>query len=288
MPSVAFATYRDEPGVAADDAPAADALRRAGVPVTPVVWDAPDADWSRFDAVVIRSAWDYFRKADRFGRWVRDLKSCRPRLFNPPEAVLWNADKRYLLDLAARGIPVVPTEYLTADADPDLHAALGRRGWAEAVVKPAVAAGAHGAWRTSASAAVADRARLVEQLHAGDALVQPFLPEVSSRGEWSLVFFGLEYSHAVLKRPRVGDFRVQEHLGGSTAPAEPAPGLVGQARAAVAAVGMPLLYARVDGVERDGQLVLTELEVIEPTLFLSHGPGAATRFADAILRALSG
>jgi glutathione synthase/RimK-type ligase-like ATP-grasp enzyme len=288
MPSVAFATYAEEQGITADDASAADALRRAGVSVTPVVWDGSDPDWSRFDAVVVRSAWDYFRKADRFERWVRGFTSCGPRLWNPPEAVLWNINKRYLLDLAARGINVVPTEYLTAAAEADLRAVLERRGWGEAVVKPAVAAGSHGAWRASLSCAAADRARLAEQLRTGDALVQSYMPEVVSGGEWSLVFFGLEYSHAVLKRPRRGDFRVQEHLGGRTTPAEPGPELVGQARAAVAAVGQPLLYARVDGVERDGQLVLMELEIIEPSLFLGLGPGAALRFAKAILRALAG
>jgi glutathione synthase/RimK-type ligase-like ATP-grasp enzyme len=287
MPSVAFATYRDEPGITADDAPAADGLRRAGVAVTPVVWDGSDPNWARFDAVVIRSAWDYFRKADRFERWVLGFMARGARLWNPPDAVLWNINKRYLLDLAARGVNVVPTEYLTAAAHPHLRAILERRGWGEAVVKPAVAAGADGAWRTSLSSATADQARLVEQLDAGEALVQSYMPEIGSRGEWSLVFFGLEYSHAVLKRPRSGDFRVQEHLGGRTMQAEPGRGLVSQARAAVAAVGQPLLYARVDGVERDGRLVLMELEIIEPSLFLGLRPGAAGRFAEAIMRVLS-
>jgi glutathione synthase/RimK-type ligase-like ATP-grasp enzyme len=127
-------------------------------------------------------------------------------------------------------------------------------------------------------------ARLAEQLAAGEVLVQPFLPEVASAGEWSLIFFGSDYSHAVRKRPRGGDFRVQEHLGGSTGPAEPGPGLVRQARAAVAAVGQPLLYARVDGVERGGRLLVTELEVTEPSLYLAHGRGAAERFAEAIIK----
>ena len=114
----------------------------------------------------------------------------------------------------------VPTEYLTAGDRPDLKAVLERRGWHEAVVKPAVAVGSHGAWRTSRAAAEADQPRFAGQLGARDVLVQPFLPEVTSRGEWSLVFLGGEYSHAVLKRPAGGDFRVQEHLGGNSAPAE--------------------------------------------------------------------
>jgi glutathione synthase/RimK-type ligase-like ATP-grasp enzyme len=286
MPSVAFATYDQQPGVAADDALAAHVLALAGATVTAAVWDDPGVDWRAFDAVVIRSTWDYPFKAGRFERWLRSLAASGARLWNPPGPVLWNTNKRYLLDLVGRGVNAVPTEYLTAGDRPDLKAVLERRGWDEAVVKPAVAVGSHGAWRTSRATAEADRPRFAGQLGARDVLVQPFLPEVTSRGEWSLVFLGGEYSHAVLKRPARGDFRVQEHLGGSSAPAEADQALIDQGLSALAAVGQPLLYARVDGVERDGQLVLTELEIIEPSLFLGLTPGAGQRFAEAILQLL--
>jgi glutathione synthase/RimK-type ligase-like ATP-grasp enzyme len=284
MPRVAFATYRQEPGITADDAPVADALRRAGIAVTAAVWDDAGQDWSRFDVVVIRSVWDYFLKVDPFERWVRSFSSAGPRLWNPPEQVLWNVNKRYLLDLAARGVPVVPTHYLTASDGPILRDVLNRRGWDEAVVKPAVGAGAYGAWRTSRATARADQARLAEQLGSQDVLAQAYMPEVASGGEWSLVFLGGEYSHAVRKRPAGDDFRVQEHLGGSAVRAEPEGGLIEQARAVLAAVGPPLLYARVDGVERDGRLILMELEINEPSLFLGLAPGSGQRFAEAILR----
>jgi glutathione synthase/RimK-type ligase-like ATP-grasp enzyme len=185
-------------------------------------------------------------------------------------------------------VNAAPTEHLTAGDWPDLKAILERRGWDQAVVKPAVAVGSHGAWRTSRATAEADQPRFAGQFRARDLLVQPFLPEVTSQGEWSLVFLGGEYSHAVLKRPAEGDFRVQEHLGGSSAPAEADRALIDQGLSALAAVGQPLLYARVDGVERDGQLVLTELEIIEPSLFLSLAPAAGQRFAAAIVRLLRG
>jgi glutathione synthase/RimK-type ligase-like ATP-grasp enzyme len=288
MPSVAFATYDQEPGISADDALAAEVLGRAGVAVTPAVWDDPGVDWSAFDAVVIRSTWDYPLKAEQFELWLRGLAASGARLWNAPEPVLWNTNKRYLLDLAGRGVNAVPTEHLTAGDWPDLKAILERRGWDEAVVKPAVAVGSYGAWRTSRATAEADQLRFGEQLGARDLLVQPFLPEVTSQGEWSLVFLGGEYSHAVLKRPAEGDFRVQEHLGGTSAPAEPDRALIDQGLSALAAVGQPLLYARVDGVERDGQLVLTELEIIEPSLFLGLAPAAGQRFAAAIVRLLRG
>jgi glutathione synthase/RimK-type ligase-like ATP-grasp enzyme len=288
MPSVAFATFDQEPGISADDALAAEVLGRAGVAVTPAVWDDRGVDWSAFDAVVIRSTWDYHLKAERFERWLRSLAASGASLWNPPGPVLWNTNKRYLLDLAGRGVKAVPTEYLTAGDRPDLEAVRERRGWDEAVIKPAVAVGSHGAWRTSRATAEIDRPRFAGQLEARDLLVQPFLPELTSRGEWSLVFLGGEYSHAVLKRPAGDDFRVQEHFGGSSAPAEADRALIDQGRSALAAVGPPLLYARVDGVERDGQLVLTELEIVEPSLFLGLAPAAGRRLAEAIVRLLRG
>src|SRR5262249_22710327 len=188
MPSVAFATYQQEPGISADDALAAEVLGRAGVAVTPAVWDDPAVDWAAFDAVVIRSTWDYPLKAEQFGRWLRSLAASGANLWNPPGQVLWNTNKRYLLDLAGHGVNAVPTEYLTAGDRPDLKAVLERRGWDEAVVKPAVAVGSHGAWRTSRATAEADRPRFAGPLGTRDGLVQPFLPEGTSRGEWALVF----------------------------------------------------------------------------------------------------
>src|SRR5262245_52990153 len=288
MPSVAFATYDQEPGISADDALTAEVLERAGVAVTPAVWDDPGVDWSAFDAVVIRSTWDYHLKAEQFKRWLRRFAASGASLWNPPGPALWNMNKRYLLDLAGRGVNAVPTEYLRAGDRPDLKTVLERRGWDEAVVKPAVAVGSHGAWRTARATAEADQPRFAGQLGARDVLVQPFLPEVTSRGEWSLVFLGGEYSHAVLKRPASGDFRVQEHLGGSLAPADADQVLIDEGLSALDAVGQPLLYARMDGVERDGRLVLTELEIIEPSLFLGLVPGAGQRFAEAIVRLLGG
>ena len=114
-------------------------------------------------------------------------------------------------------------------------------------------------------------------------LVQPFLAEIQTAGEWSLIFLGGEYSHATLKRPRAGDFRVQEQLGGSAEPARATPALIEQARAVVASISGPWIYARVDGLEIDGVFTLMELELIEPSLFLATDPQAPARFAEAIL-----
>jgi hypothetical protein len=235
MLKIAFATYQHEPGITDDDALVVNALRQHGLTVTAAVWDAPNVDWRGFDAVVLRSVWDYHLKPDLFEHWLRSCASDRTTLWNPPSAVLWNMNKRYLLDLAARGINIIPTEYLTAATQPSLRRVLALRGWDEAVAKPALAAGSHGAWRTSLTRALADQARFAEQVSAQDMLVQPYLSEIATSGEWSLVFFDSEYSHALRKRPAVGDFRVQEHLGGNTVLAQPGQALIDQAHAALTA-----------------------------------------------------
>ena len=124
-------------------------------------------------------------------------------------------------------------------------------------------------------------------LAEADTLVQEYLPEIESGGEWSFVHLGGEFSHAVRKRPIRGDFRVQEQFGGRAEAELPAPDLVRQAGRAIAAIDSPWLYARVDAVERAGLLMLMELELVEPSLFLSSAPDAARRFADAIEKMLT-
>ena len=282
MTQVAFATYQKSPDMEEDDRLVADALRSDGVHVVSAVWDDPLVDWSRFACVVIRSTWDYHHKPKQYEEWLRSRAAEGTRLWNPANVILANMNKRYLNVLADCGIDVIPSEYLQAGISCQLREVLERRGWDEAVVKPAVSAGAHGTWRTSLANADVDQGRFEEQCRSCDVLVQPYIEEITSQGEWSLVFFDHRFSHAVLKRPAQGDFRVQQHLGGNHASALPPAELVAQARDALSRVESPLLYARVDGVVRSGLFLLMELEINEPYLFLGTSPEAPLRFAKAI------
>lgn len=288
MPGVAFATYRQSPRLTDDDRLVADALGRHGIHVQPAVWDAPDVDWSGFDRVIIRSTWDFHLEPRRYEQWVRGFLRQPERLWNPPTVVLANLNKRYLIDLARQGVDVVPTVHAGAGEGQRLRSIIEGRGWDEVVIKPAVSASAWGTWRSSRAAIGGDEEeRFAAQSRAQDMLVQPYCPEIASDGEWSLVFFDGEYSHAVLKKPADGDFRVQRHFGGQPAAAVPGGRLVEQAAAILPKIEGRLLYARVDGIERDGNFILMELELNEPYLFLSFSDGGATRFADAILRVLA-
>jgi len=279
---VAFVTCRQLPDIHDDDGLAADVLRDRGIPVVSAVWDEPAADWRRYRCVVIRSTWDYHHHQDRYAAWLRRCADDGVRLWNPPATVLANMNKRYLSDLEQRGVDVVPTEYLDVGHGQSLRGLLERRGWDRAVVKPAVSASAYRTWRTTTATADRDQAAFEEDSARHEVLVQPHVDEIATRGEWSLVFFAGEYSHATIKRPAAGDFRVQEELGGHSAPAEPPDHVIESARHILSLSPSPLLYARVDGIERGQRFMLMELEINEPYLFLGSSPGAAVRFANAI------
>ncbi len=288
MTRIALATYSKLPTLNDDDRLLIPALAALGVTAVPAVWDSGQACWDEFQGVLIRSSWDYHLRPLEFLDWIARLERGGVRVWNPGALLRWNHHKRYLQDLAARGVATVPTRWLARGEPADLRGLLADVGWREAVIKPAVSASAFGTWRSSTETASRDQSRLEELLTAGDVMVQPLLSEVSDAGEWSIVFLGGRFSHAVLKRPAAGDYRVQWEFGGSAVSAAPARRLIADAGRVLAAVPGDALYARVDGVEREGRLVLMELELIEPHLFLGWDDGAAGRLAEALRAALAG
>lgn len=283
QPTIALATGKAWPEGTPDEAPLTRALEAAGWRWRWVPWDEPGVDWAGFDLVLIRTTWDYFLFIDRFRGWVEHAARAGANVWNPSDVLLWNSDKRYLQELARAGVPTVPTRVVPREAADRLAYVLEETGWEEVVVKPAVSGGAWGTFRATRDD---PREQLFAQQKAhGAVLVQPFLPEVQ-QGEWSFVFFDREFSHAVLKLPGEGDFRVQEKHGGSYARAHPSASQVAEARAVLDAVKGELLYARVDMVELGGKLTLMELEVLEPQLFFGAAPGSAERCAEAVRKRL--
>ena len=286
---VALATCDRVPDLTEDDRLLLDELSRRGVSARPVVWNAAGTRWSTFDRVVIRSCWDYHLRLSEFLAWLDRVEADGVPVWNPAPLVRSNAHKSYLKDLKAAGLPVVPTAWLERGSSVDLGRLLRDRGWPEAVVKPAVSASAFKTWRVSAQeAAGGDAPRPLSELTAqGDVLVQPFVKEIEREGEWSFVFLGGEFSHAVLKRPAAGDFRVQTEYGGSVLTEAPPDSALAEAQAVADYIRGPWAYARIDAVLAQGALTLMEVELIEPYLFLANHPKAAARLADAILTAIS-
>jgi glutathione synthase/RimK-type ligase-like ATP-grasp enzyme len=257
------------------------ALRERGVRAQPAVWDDPAVEWD-FDLVVLRSTWDYAERRDEFLDWIDRL----PRVLNAPEVVRWNTDKRYLDELAAAGLSVIPTWFLEAGEPLDPPAS-------RFVVKPSVSAG--GRQSASYDAHELELARRhLETLHAAGraAMVQPYLEGIDAAGEAALIWLGGEYSHAVTKNALLGpgqrpgsDLYLEETIA-TRSPS-------GEEREVAERVlaGLPfdagrLLYARVDLLPADEGPVVLELELTEPSLFLGYEPGAADRLAEAIAAAL--
>ena len=291
---VALITYSGVPAITTDDRLLRDALVARGAEVDARPWDAR-ADWGSYHRIVLRSCWNFHHRPAEFLLWINEVKNNHDgSLRNSPALVEWSVDKRYLMDLDAGGVAIVPTIWVSpseGDAAPDLDALIAAQGWNEgAVVKPAISATAHQTWLVAPERAAEHQTRFEALLASSPSgvMVQPFLPEIRD-GEWSLVFLGGEFSHAVVKRPADGDFRVQNDFGGTVERREPEPWMVKDARAVLRAASTAtntevtdILYARVDGISRDRKLLLMELEVIEPMLFFSHAPGAAARMAELI------
>lgn len=285
---VAIATCRVKPEPDPDEAPLLAALRARGLAADLLAWDdasAPPPE--KFGLVVLRSTWNYPQAPDAFRDWcVR--AAAATRLLNPLPALRWNLHKRYLLDLQAHGVPVAPTALLARGADADLLAVATERGWRDVVVKPAIGAASFGTRRfrlAGEEGRAAGRAFLAATLRERDALVQPYLREVEEAGERAQVWIAGEHTHAVRKEPRFAG----QAESVSTAIAPDA-----EERAFVARVldSLPgdvrrgLLYARADLIRLgSGGLVLCELELLEPSLFLVQHPPALERLAGAIAAA---
>jgi glutathione synthase/RimK-type ligase-like ATP-grasp enzyme len=280
MNHILCATCESIPDLTEDDQALIAPLAKRGIEMHAAVWSDPGVPWNAADAVVIRSCWDYHLRLEEFLGWIASLETSGVRVWNLPAMLRWNVDKIYLRELEQKGVPIVPT--LWPEAGVRLQPELRARAWKQAVIKPRVSATAYRTVLTTADEA--DNAQsLVDNLLGGPGvMVQEFMEEVSTRGEWSLVFFSGKFCHAVLKIPKAGDFRVQHDFGGAERTAKAPDSVIQAANRAIASLESVPLYARVDGVESRGQFLLMELELIEPALFLKLSQGAAERFADAI------
>ena len=250
-------------------------LRDAGLQVEPRDWARAD-DLAAFDLVLPLLVWGYPFAPEQWLRMVSRWEREGVRLRNPASALRWNADKSYLAALEAKGAPIVPTRFVdrvTIEAMEEAAAAFGSD---RLVAKPRISSTAWQTVRWSPGEGI-------EEGPEGAAMIQPYLPEIERSGEISLIFFSGAFSHAISKRPQPGDFRVQPEFDGIIAAHEPAPDERAAAERVLAAVDEDLLYARVDLVRGlGGEPQLIELELIEPDLYLKHGPASGAAFASAV------
>ena len=258
----------------------AEALRAAGFEVSARPWTAP-GDLAPFDAVLPLVVWGYHERYEEWLALLDRLEIETVPTINPPALLRWNSDKAYLAELDAVGVPTVHTIAVDALDEHGLSEARDRFGCDRLVVKPPVSASATGTFL----------------LHTGDLvpkdvagrrmLIQPFMASIAAHGEYSLMLFAGRFSHAMLKTPKSGDFRVQPHLGGTERPCEAPDGAIALAKAALAAAPAEAVYARVDMViDDEGKLRIMELELIEPALWLQHAPDKGAAFASTLRSAI--
>jgi glutathione synthase/RimK-type ligase-like ATP-grasp enzyme len=279
---IAFVTCSTKPDFAPDDLEVVHALNLRGVPVQAIPWDSNFTDWNSFDLVVLRSCWNYHLHPQKLLSWLDNLEANQVNLLNPVSTVRWNLHKKYLAEFDRQGFPLPATQWVTKGATVNLKELLQQKGWNKAVVKPAISATAHNTFIVSIKDVAQHQPIMNQLLDQSDLLIQQFVPEIE-QGEYSLIFFHKKFSHAVLKKPKPGDFRVQHDFGGSYSFIVPSDEIIKQATSILTHIPEPLLYARVDGVLVNGQFLLMELELIEPVLFFNHAPHAVSSFVDLLL-----
>lgn len=251
--------------------PFARILAQRGIACRFDTWqNAPDAPF-----VLPLCAWDYAAAAAAFAGWINRAAARGQTFFNPPELMLWNMDKRYLTDLAARGVNVIPSVWLPSENG--LHDLMQRQNWSEAVIKPAVGQSGKGVCKIRSGETWRADYRFSDGL-----IVQPYIREIEQAGETSLVFFDGVFSHAVCRKPPQGEWRANSAYGVTVLPAEPPDSVIRAAESVLQTLPQRPAYARVDGTVSGGTFLLNELELIEPALYLHTVEGAAGRFAEII------
>lgn len=287
---IAIVGYRKEEkfaqGVTNDeDADLIEFLKGKGLDVVPTIWNDENVAWNSFDVAIIKSPWDYHNHLNAFLAWADNVDSLGVKVLNPVEIIKWNSHKHYLKDIAQKGLPVIPAEYLEKGSAFDSRF-FDLFDTDKVVVKPCVSAGAQNTISVSKNNFHDQVDEIGKLLKEQDYMVQPFVEEIKN-GEWSFLFFKGKYSHCSLKTPKQGDFRVQHYHGGSISYPNPNPLHIEQAGSYLKSLPQPTLYARVDGVVKNGSFQLMELELIEPYLFLNGDNNLLENYYQALIELIS-
>jgi glutathione synthase/RimK-type ligase-like ATP-grasp enzyme len=270
-----------------EDALATEALKAEGFIVHRTYWDNPTYDWSKTDFVLFRATWDYFNRYEEFIDWL-NRASRVTRFINSFELVKWNLDKHYLRDLEAKGVRILPTTFVETGDGRTLQQLVSETHWGELILKPAISGAARHTYKIDASNAHEHEAIFRSLIAAEAMLLQEFQHSILTKGEVTFVLFGGKYSHAVLKKAKPGDFRVQDDFGGTLHDYTPTPQEIQLAERVLTACETQPVYARVDFIwNKNDELCVSEVELIEPELWLRKLPASATQLAKAVAQAVN-
>ena len=247
-----------------------------------ISWRA-QVDWNEYEAVIVRATWDYQDHFKEFDETLDKINSSSARLLNPLEIIKWNFSKLYLQELEQKGVDIIPSHFSNSfdfDLAYDLYS---KYQCEEIIIKPCVSANSDDTFRLNVSELCNQTQKLKELFNGRDHMYQPFIPSVIQNGEYSLFYFGGEFSHAILKTPKDGDFRVQEEHGGRLQKIIPSEKMLQASSKIIAEIVPSPLYARIDLVEYENKYLLMEVELIEPSLYFNLDDKSAGRFVEAYI-----
>lgn len=263
-----------------------EALKAKGLTVARTYWDDPNYDWSQTKAVVFRTIWDYFERFDEFWPWIENIKE-KTILINPYSLIKWNIDKHYLKDLQAKGISIVPTHFVDTGNWQSLKEVCIINQWKNIVIKPAISGAAFHTYKIF-EREIPEKEDLFKKLvEERDMLVQEYQETITTLGEASLMVFNGKFTQAILKKAKAGDFRVQDDFGGTVHPYEASKEEIAFAEKVFAACDPMPAYGRADIIwDNEGKIYLSELEIVEPELWVRNNPASANDFAEGIIQFL--
>jgi glutathione synthase/RimK-type ligase-like ATP-grasp enzyme len=269
-----------------DDRLVTKALEKRGLTVTRTNWDNPDFDWTKTRYAIFRTTWDYFDRFTEFAQWLKKV-STQTQLINPIQTIWWNIDKHYLSDLNKNGVHIPPTLFIETNDQRSLAEIVKQSGWTNCILKPAVSGSARHTYRLNPANIMEHEGIFKELIKEESMLLQEFQHQITTKGEVALMVFGGKFSHAVLKKAKAGDFRVQDDFGGSVHEYTPTIKEIKFAEEVASKVSPLPAYARVDLIwDNNDELCVSELELIEPELWFRKHLQAAELFAEAVLKEL--
>ncbi|MEZ4858381.1 MAG: hypothetical protein R2781_06180 [Flavobacteriaceae bacterium] len=263
-----------------------EALEAKGMTVERTFWDDPNYDWGNTKAVVFRTIWDYFERFDKFWPWLETMKD-KTILINPFSLIEWNIDKHYLKDLEEKGIAIVPTYFVDKGKHQSLQKVSDVMGWKDIVIKPAISGAAFHTYKIFEHEISENEAFFKQLVSERDMLVQEYQETITIMGEASLMVFNGKYTHAILKKAKAGDFRVQDDFGGTVHPYTPSKEEIAFAEKVFSVCNPVPAYGRADIIwDALGNIYLSELEIVEPELWVRNNPASAKSFAEGIIQFL--
>jgi len=257
-------------------------LQNRGLDISAEIWDDPLVEWQKYDVALLKTPWDYHQKFGQFKLWLEKIESLNIKLLNDYQTVRWNMDKHYLSEIATSGFDIIPSIFLEQGWNEELTSLFEKLGSDKIIIKPCVSGGSRNTVVLNKNVSIEDKDLVSALVSQGDFIAQPLMSQIQE-GEWSFIFFNGKYSHTIIKKPKNGDFRVQQIFGGTIEITVSEQRDIDHAALYISKFAKDTLYARVDGLMVDGNFVLMELELVEPFLYLSYHPDALEKYFQALV-----